>query len=314
MRICPNAWHLLVANPVLAGITYLTRKYPKAKVVGLCHGYNAVYKIAEMLGLEKENIKFEISGVNHFVWLTHFTYKGEDAFPILNQWIELKAEDYYKNDPKPYNPLCRKLIDVYQRFGILPIGDTASWTGASWPWWYQSDLEVEKLWGQEPSIGWNGYFEGVRSTAADIKRYSEDSNMKLMDEIELSHSGEPMIPFIESIAFDIERIIITNIQNTNEFVKGVPIDFEVEIPTLISKKEIQGIKALVLPRNEIAHILRDRVAPTELELLAYEKGSREFLLQLILSDKWTMSEKQANEFLDEILDLPYHEEMKQHYK
>ena len=61
-------------------ITYITRKYPNAKVVGLCHGYNAVYKIAEMLGLEKEHMKFEISGVSHFVWLTHFTYKGEELY------------------------------------------------------------------------------------------------------------------------------------------------------------------------------------------------------------------------------------------
>ena len=99
-----------------------------------------------------------------------------------------------------FNPLCRKLIDVYKRFSVLPIGDTASWTGASWPWWYQSDDNVKRSWAQE------------------------------------------------------------------------------------------------------------------LELLAYEKGSREFLLQLILGDQWTMSEEQANEFLDEILDLPCHKEMKKHYK
>ena len=37
-RICPDAWYLMVANPVLAGTTYLRRKYPEVKMVGLCHG------------------------------------------------------------------------------------------------------------------------------------------------------------------------------------------------------------------------------------------------------------------------------------
>ena len=40
VEICPDAWHLLVANPVLAGVTFLSRKYPQHKLVGLCHGYS----------------------------------------------------------------------------------------------------------------------------------------------------------------------------------------------------------------------------------------------------------------------------------
>src|SRR5262245_11043583 len=35
LEICPNAWYLKVDNPVLSGITYLSRKYPEAKIVGL---------------------------------------------------------------------------------------------------------------------------------------------------------------------------------------------------------------------------------------------------------------------------------------
>lgn len=33
-EICPDAWYLMVANPVMAGITYLKRKYPEIKLVG----------------------------------------------------------------------------------------------------------------------------------------------------------------------------------------------------------------------------------------------------------------------------------------
>ena len=46
LTYCPNAWHLMVANPVVAGTTLLQRKYPEAKMVGLCHGYAMAHKIA----------------------------------------------------------------------------------------------------------------------------------------------------------------------------------------------------------------------------------------------------------------------------
>ena len=34
LEICPEAWYVKVDNPVLSGITYLSRKYPAAKIVG----------------------------------------------------------------------------------------------------------------------------------------------------------------------------------------------------------------------------------------------------------------------------------------
>jgi len=96
LRICPDAWHLMVANPVITGVTHVKRKYPKAKIVGLCHGYNAIFGVADILGLDKEHITYEIPGVNHFVFLSEFYYKGENAFPILDKWIEEKSEEHWK--------------------------------------------------------------------------------------------------------------------------------------------------------------------------------------------------------------------------
>src|SRR5689334_22695072 len=43
LDVCPDAWYIQSANPVQAGITYLARQYPRANIVGLCHGYGGVY-------------------------------------------------------------------------------------------------------------------------------------------------------------------------------------------------------------------------------------------------------------------------------
>jgi len=312
-ELCPSAWYIQVANPVLAGITYLSRKYKGMKVVGLCHGFASIYHIASVLGLEREYINFQIPGVNHFIFLTHFTYKGENAYPLLDRWIEEKAEDYWKTcgfsdhmGPKP--------VDVYKRFGLYPIGDTATSGGGTWPWWYHVDDETEKRWKEDPKTWYEGYFVGGKQRIEEMNRLARDNSVKLTDVYPPKNSGEVIIPLIESIALDIPRILQVNIPNTGGFIEGIPQDFEVEIPALVSKKGIQGIKVDGLPKSIIGLILRERVAPVEMELSAYIEGSKEKLLQLILMDPWTKSEKQARAFLEEILSLPYHKEMREHYK
>ncbi len=83
---------------------------------------------------------------------------------------------------------------------------------------------------------------------------------------------------------------------------------------MVSKHGIQPIQTDGLPSELIAYILRDRVAPVEVELAAFEQGSRELLFQLILMDPWTRSEQQAHDLLDAILSLPWNEEMKAYYQ
>lgn len=313
MEICPDAWLILVANPVLTGVTYLKRKYNNLKIVGMCHGYAGIYELAEELGLEKEYITYEIPGVNHFVWLRSFYYKGCDAFPLIDRWIEEKSKEFWKTCSKS-SGLGPKAIDLYKKFGVYPIGDTCTTGGGAWGYWYHTDAALEASYLEDPYSWYADYFEHSRKQVAEIKHLADNPSLKVTDVFKPQLSNEPMIPLIESIACDIPRTIIVNIMNTGGYVPGVPTDFEVEIPALVSKRGIQGIQTNELPKTLLSYILKDRVAPVETELDAYEKGSYNLLLALILMDPWTRSEKQAKAFLDEILSLPYHDKMREHYK
>jgi alpha-galactosidase/6-phospho-beta-glucosidase family protein len=42
-------------------------------------------------------------------------------------------------------------------------------------------------------------------------------------------------------------VIISNIPNSGEFVPGIPRDFQVEVPALVSRRGIQGIQTGGLP-------------------------------------------------------------------
>ena len=59
LNICPNAYYILVANPVQAGVTYLQRKYKDAKAAGECRNIIGVYMEGPYLnpkfGCDKEN-------------------------------------------------------------------------------------------------------------------------------------------------------------------------------------------------------------------------------------------------------------------
>ncbi|HEX5498997.1 MAG TPA: hypothetical protein VFX03_07215, partial [Thermomicrobiales bacterium] len=158
LEICPDAWYLQVANPVLAGITDLGRKYPEAKIVGLCHGFAGVYRVADTLGLDRERLTFEIPGVNHSVFLTHAYHDGEDVFPLLDRWIETEAEAYWKQCP-PSDYMGPVPVDVYRRFGVFPIGDACNPGGGSWPWPYHVDAATERRWHEDPAAWWDRYFQ-----------------------------------------------------------------------------------------------------------------------------------------------------------
>ncbi|MFN8445143.1 MAG: hypothetical protein U0175_30425, partial [Caldilineaceae bacterium] len=198
LDLCPNAWLLQVANPVLAGITMMGRKYPQAKAVGLCHGFGGVYHLADALGLERDQISYEIPGVNHSVWLTHFYYKGQDAFPLIDQWLEEKAADYWKNQTRRSTLTGPKAFDLYKRFGAFPVGDTANPGGGTWPWWYHTDEATEARWQEDPQAWWDRYFSHCEEEVAEIRQVVENKSIKVSQHYPPQMSGEVMVPMIES--------------------------------------------------------------------------------------------------------------------
>ena len=297
LALCPDAWYLQVANPVLAGTTWLSRRYPHLKMVGLCHGFAGVYKIADVLGLDRERLTFEIPGVNHTVFLTHAYHDGQDVFPLLDAWIENRSGRLL-GDLRPSNYLGPVPVDVYKRFGVFPIGDTCNPGGGSWPWWYHTDEATEHRWQEDPAAWWRRYFTHSAERVAEIERAALDEAHHVSEAFPPQHSGEVMVPLIESIACDVPRVLIGNILNSGDFVPGIPRDFAVEIPTLISKRGIEGIQTRRLPDAVLAQIERDRIGPVTIELAAYDEGSRERLLELVLADPWTRSLAQAEAMLD----------------
>jgi alpha-galactosidase len=311
LRICPKAWYYQIANPVFAGTTYLGRKYPELKCIGLCHGFSGVFNLIAALGLEPELVTYEIPGVNHFVWLNKFLYKGADAYPLIDRWL---AEHDITMPGTPWQ-LKPKRVDLYRRLGIYPIGDTGSEGGGDWPWWHHIDDQTEDRFDEHPKSWFHNYIYDGYINAAKIQEIAADETVNISKYYPPVKSGEVVIPMIESLEFDLPRVMIANIMNQRGgLVPGVPENFAVEVPALVCGHGVMGIQTNPLPSSVLSYLLRDFAAAVDIELAAFEQRSKNLLLELVMQDPWTRSRQQAEGALDEILALPFHAEMREYYR
>ena len=153
LELCPDAWYLQVANPVLAGMTWLCRATRKSKMVGLCHGFGGVYKIADTLGLDRDKLTFENPGGQPHRLPHPRLAQWPGRFPADRRVDRERGAVLLGDMPaerlprpgggRPLPPLRR-----------LSIGDTCNPGGGSWPWWYHTDAETERRWHEDPAAWW----------------------------------------------------------------------------------------------------------------------------------------------------------------
>jgi alpha-galactosidase len=319
-EMCPSAWLIQSGNPVYEGCTLMTRE-TSIKVCGLCHGHYGVYRIAEVLGLDLTNEKdltWQAPGLNHNIWLTHFYYKGKNAYPLLDEWIATQGEDYWTNHVAQRThdiQMSRGTINQYHLFGLMPIGDTPRRGG----WWYHTDIETKKFWFGEP---WGGpdtelarpYFvQNLEKRIAEMTRLANDPKASLVESLGAEKTREQQVPIIDGLVNDNEGFFQVNIPNKGA-LSGVPDDVVVEVPAIVNKIGIQPLRVEPLPGKIMYEQILPEWLDMERELLAFKDGDRAMLLWSTLMSPQTRSYDQAVGVLEELLAMPGHEALAEHYQ
>lgn len=313
--ICPDAWLIQSANPLFEICSLLTRE-TKLKVVGLCHGHFGYRKVAKTLRLDLKNVKVESIGFNHCIWMTSFRCEGEDAYPLLDEWIRTKAHRFWKHwNPKYYDvDMSPAAVDMYKRFGLFPIGDTARSGG----WKYHFDFETKKRWygplgGFDSEIGWSRYQADLRRQYKRMLKIYDDASVSVTGEFPAVKSGEQHVPIVDAIVNDRESTFQVNVPNKGA-VDGIPDDVVVEVPALVSGSGVQRLRVGRLPKHLMLHAIIPRMLRMEWALEAYLGGNRGLLIEWLLNDPRTKSFRQAEQSIEEILTLPFNKEMAEHYR
>ena len=302
-EICPNAWLLQSANPVFEGCTLMHRAVG-VNVIGLCHGHYGYQHIADVLGLEKNEVSAQMPGFNHWIFMTDFRYKGRDAYPILDEWIKNKAEDYWSQDNRGFADvqLSRAAIHQYKLYGLMPIGDTPRILG----WWYHTDLETKQKWygrlgGFDSEIGWGMYLDGIAASVEKVENTAYSNEIRATDVFKPIQSGEQIIPIINSMANDVESIYQVNIPNKGQLIEGFPEDLVVETQGVVNGDGVHGIRMKQFPVGVFAGAMIPRWREAEQLVECMRQRSYNLLLLYILGDQRTRSLEQAESLLDEWL-------------
>jgi alpha-galactosidase len=315
-RICPDAWLIQSGNPVFDGCTLMTRE-TGLKVCGLCHGHYGYLEIAKTVGLEADQVSFQAPGVNHCIWMTHFLHNGEDAYPLINRWIEKEGQEYWEThvaDRTHDIQMSRGAVHQYRMYGLFPIGDSPRSCG----WWYHTDLETKKWWFPEP---WGGpdthlarpvHVEKLEQRLAEIQTAAADSQAKMTEAFGTSPTREQQVPIIDALTNDVEGQFQVNVPN-NGAIEGIGDDVVVEVPALINKKGIQPLRVGALPRKIMLEQVLPKILGMERGIEAYKTGDKSMLLYNALEHPQTRRYSQAVEILDDLLSQEGNEEVAGHY-
>ncbi|MDI3473344.1 MAG: hypothetical protein PWQ20_1585 [Thermotogaceae bacterium] len=102
--------------------------------------------------------------------------------------------------------------------------------------------------------------------------------------------------------------------NKGEIIKEIPEDVVVEVPVIVDKNGIHPEKIdPPLSKRVVKFYLYPRMMRMEMALEAFLTGDRKELEEVLVRDPRTKSFEQVQAVIDEILNLPFNEEMKRHY-
>ena len=307
-KICPDAWLIQSGNPVFHGSTLVTRE-TGVKLIGLCHGHYGYKEIADVLGLDPEKVVYEEPGLNHNIWLTRFEYEGQNAYPLLDEWIATRGEEYWRTHRARTThdtQMSRGVCNIYHLYGVMPIGDTARRVG----WWYHTDIVTKKRWFGEPFGGPDThiarpYFvKNLEKSIARMAEVANDPKANLVKAFGATKTSEQIVPILDAISFNNAGDFQVNVPNKGGKLKGIPENVVVEMPAHIDQTGVHIKDVSPLPaRVMLNHIFPDWLE-MERDLYAFKTGDKAMLLWQLLNDHGTKNYDLAVSMLDELLTDP----------
>jgi len=281
-RICPNAYVINFSNPMSRICLAIKRRYPQLKLMGLCHEVaSLLWFLPGILNTPFSNLSLRAGGLNHFSVLLEARYKDSDQDAYAD--IREKAPVFFTGLPE------RDLImEILGRFGYLPITS-------------DSHFGEYIQWAHEV-VDHQGILDFYGNYKAGSLQQVPESRVEGTQEIEFWRA----VPIMEGILTDSgHEELAVNLPNDG-LIDNLPRDLVVEVPAVIHKDGVQGVKLGALPKG-IAGLLHNQVAVLDLTVEAVLQSSREIALQALLVDPVVHSLRAAEKTLETMLRVqPHH--------
>ena len=254
---CPKAWVINYTNPMTVLMRTLYRVFPQIKAFGCCHEVFGTQKLLAAMVTDKygiadiprEDIHVEVTGVNHFTWLTKAQYRNMDLFPLYAEYSAKYAESGFarpgSGDENWMNSAfsCnhRVKFDLFNRFGaIAAAGDRHLAEFCEGKWYLESPEKVRE---------WHFGLTPVSWRKEDLKKRLEKGRRRASgeDEVKLSRTGEDGVNQIRALLGLHTMVTNVNLPNMGQ-ISNLPQGAVVETNAVFTADSVTPLMAGELPQ------------------------------------------------------------------
>ena len=292
-ELCPGAYFLNYSNPMTA-VCRAIHKKTGVPVIGLCHGVHHVEGVlARFLGVDEGTIASYGYGLNHLTLLTHITYNGTDAMPLmrakLNEQRDTFEQEIRENTEWPNSVTGRapRASDdplswtIFDRYGVFPVA---------------LDRHITEFFPERfPGGRYYGRTLGVDAFSIDGRIALGDTWFAEM--MAVAHAKDPLptayfenvpgeseqlMQMMQSLLRDKREIFSVNMPNHGT-VPGLPADAVLEMPAAAGAAGFTPLQSKALPSALIAKLLA-KIAAVEVTVDAALTGRFDLFVEALLTD------------------------------
>lgn len=290
---CPRAVFLNYTNP-MGMLCNAMQKYTSVEVTGLCHSVQGTIKmLAEWLNVPADEIDYLCKGVNHQAFYTKLTYKGEDLYPRLKEYLKV-PENFDKDQVR--NEMCLKL-------GYY-VTESSGHNSEYNQWFRKRPDLIEKY--CTKSTNWNpGEYAFSLKIRLDRKEnWKKQYEDYLVKEVDTKKSHEYAADIFNARLGDGKPFIFNGNVLNHGSISNLPYDCCVEVPVVADRMGFKTTIAGELPAH-LAILVNTTARIENLVVEAAMKKSKEMVYQAVYMDPLTSavcSLEEIKQMCDEIFE------------
>ena len=259
---CPGAWVINLTNPMTILCKTLFDVFPGIKAFGCCHEVFHAEEflccvVKEQLGVprpDRHELTVEVSGINHFTWITAASWRGRDVLSLLPGFMDRFYESGYceqGNDPLAHrgtNPFLygnKVKMDLFRQFGALGAAGDRHLVEFMDGRLYLADKDVPER--------WLYHLTPVDYRRADQRRKIEEAEALADDRkpLELKQSDEELIAFMKALLGLGPVVSNANVVNRGQ-MQEAPLGSVVETFCTFDQDSVLPLPAKPLPEGAAA--------------------------------------------------------------
>lgn len=239
-KVCPNAVLLNYTNP-MAMLCAALQRQTHIPVTGLCHSVQGTaMMLARWIGAPFEEIDYLCAGINHLAWYLKFDWKGEDAYPLIQNAVCGREEIYNE--------------EIVRNEMFLALGryvTESSGHNSEYNWWFRKRPELIQRY-CTTGTGWNpGEYAYILH---EYQKHEIDWKEVFLNRLAAPLTKENLERRHEYAAYIINALqggeafrFNGNVPNTN-LITNLPEGACVEVPVLVDEAGFHPIPVGALPQ------------------------------------------------------------------